>query len=389
MRILFLPAAALLGLLAVLPAGCSSEIFIGTDADAGTGSFVSPDSGPANVTPEAGAFVGMCPSNECPAGRTTCPNDPFPCSIDLSSDDDNCGACGVRCPHDEAFVQRFGGGMRCTGGTCKLVCQPSHADCNGIADDGCEVQIAGSGATDLKNCGGCGQVCDTICTEGACGCPGGGTFCPDKACHDTNRENDNCGACGNVCPPDTEPPFPPEWNMQRTCVGGACNQVACFPGQADCNGDAAFPNGDGCETSTMFDADNCGGCGIKCAAGETCFIGQCLCACGSVCFSSINSDPNNCGACGHKCPGDWSSLTGNVTVAIDPAHGRPTCDQGVCGYACSPNFADCDGNIDNGCETPLLDDPLNCGACGVRCEGVEGQACVDGKCLMKECGVVQ
>ncbi|OJY16438.1 MAG: hypothetical protein BGO98_30620 [Myxococcales bacterium 68-20] len=348
----------------------------------------TPDGGPA-TSPEAGAFVGMCPSNECPAGRTTCPNDPFPCSVDLTSDDDNCGACGVRCPHDDAFIERFAGAMRCTAGACRLVCAPSHADCNGIADDGCEVQIAGPGATDINNCGACGNVCDDLCSEGACGCPGGGTFCPDGSCHDLNREDENCGACGNVCPPSTDPPLPPEWNMVRACRAGACNQVSCAPGQADCNGDASIPNGDGCETNTMWDAENCGGCGNKCAAGEDCIIGRCLCACGSVCFSSINSDPNNCGACGLKCPGDWSSVTGNVSFGFDPAHGRPTCDQGVCGYACSPNFADCDGNIDNGCETPMLDDPLNCGACGVRCDGVAGQACVDGQCLMKECGVVQ
>ena len=80
---------------------------------------------------------------------------------------------------------------------------------------------------------------------------------------------------------------------------------------------------------------------------------------------------------------------GNTELGLDSAHGRPTCEQGVCGYQCSPNYADCDGDVDNGCETPLLDDPLNCGACGVRCDGVEGQACVDGHCLMKECGGVQ
>ena len=269
MRTLASVGGALLCLVAALPAGCSSEIYIGNDADAGGGPLVSP-SVDGGITPsESGAAVGLCPSNECPAGRVTCPNDPFPCSVDLSSDDDNCGACGVRCPHDDAFVDRFSGAMRCTGGTCGLVCLEAYADCNGLPEDGCEVKIAGPGANDVNNCGACGNVCDDICVDGACGCPGGGTMCPDGLCHDLDREDDNCGACGNVCPESTDPPFPPEWNMIRACRGRACNQVSCAPGQADCNGDASKPDGDGCETSTLFDADNCGGCGNKCAPGET------------------------------------------------------------------------------------------------------------------------
>jgi hypothetical protein len=385
----FIKAAAFICIPVTALVACSRPIVMGEISDNGGGPLVSPDGGVV-LEPDAGAAVGMCPSTECPVGRVTCANDPFPCSVDLSSDDDNCGACGVRCPHDDAYVERFGGGMRCTAGVCSLVCASAFADCNGIADDGCEVQIAGPGAADIYNCGGCGQTCDVpLCSEGACGCPNGGTYCPDGTCHDLNSDNENCNACGTVCPASTEPPFPPEWNMERTCRGGACNQVRCTPGQADCNGDSGFPNGDGCETSTMFDAENCGACGLKCAPGETCFIGACRCLCGSSCFSSINSDPNNCGACGLMCPGDWRSLTGNVSFEVDAAHGRPTCDQGVCGYACSPSYGDCDNDIDNGCETPLLDDPLNCGACGVRCDGIEGQACVDGRCLMKPCGVVQ
>ena len=64
-----------------------------------------------------------------------------------------------------------------------------------------------------------------------------------------------------------------------------------------------------------------------------------------------------------------------------------TCEQGACGYSCSPNFADCDSDTANGCETDVLSDPMNCGGCGIRCDGVEGQPCVDGKCLTKECDI--
>ena len=333
-----------------------------------------------------GASVGLCPSNECPAGRVTCPNNPFPCAVDLSSDDENCGACGVRCPTDSAFSARFNGTMRCIGGTCQLTCTGTFADCNGRLDDGCEVDIS----ADKAHCGGCGIVCDTVCQYGACGCPPGMTYCEyDGQCHRLTRDNDNCGACAHVCPPDTGPPLPPELKASRTCRGGECNTLGCNSGLGDCNNDLLEPGSDGCETNTRTDPNNCGGCGSVCAPGEVCLFGECKCLCGSSCFTAINTDPYNCGTCGLKCPGDWRSLEFTNAASLDPAHGRPTCEQGVCGYACSPNWADCDGDIENGCETDLLEDPLNCGGCGVRCDGIEGHACVDGECLMKSCEEVK
>jgi hypothetical protein len=385
-----LASAAALAIASVLAVGCNSSIDVGSDADAGGGreSFGTSDSGTA-VTPDSGAVaVGLCASNECPVGRVTCPNEPFPCGVDLTSDADNCGACGVRCPTDDAFLDRFNGVMQCVAGTCRLVCDEDHADCNGIRDDGCETVVAGVNANDINNCGACGNVCDDICSQGVCGCPAGGTFCPtDGACHNLNQEDENCGACGNVCPPSTEEPFPPEWNVFRGCLAGQCNQPKCTPLARDCNGTFTQPTGDGCETPILFDVNNCGECGHACAPGENCVFGECLCPCGAVCFKGLNSDPNNCGSCGVRCPGDWRSVEFSGALSLDPAHGQPICDQGVCGYACSPHFADCDGDVRNGCETDLRDDPLNCGACGVHCDGVEGQPCIDGRCLTKGCEV--
>jgi len=389
MKAYALPSAVILCLAGALSAaGCNSSIDVGTDADAGRESIFTPDDGGAGkASPESGAGGGLCPSSECPPGRVTCPNEPFPCSVDFSSDDENCGACGVRCPTDDTFLNQFHGVMHCVTGTCRLTCDEDHADCNGIPDDGCETLVAGPYAQDINNCGACGHVCTDICSSGSCGCPGGGTFCPsDGTCHDLDKEDTNCGACGNVCPPDTEPPFPPEWNMFRACHGGQCNVPQCLPYQRDCNNDFLLPNGDGCETATLFDANNCGECGRKCGPGETCFFGECTCPCGAECFKGLDTDPFNCGTCGLKCPGDQRSIQFSAALGLDPAHGRPICDQGVCGFTCSPHFADCDADISNGCETNLLSDPLNCGGCGVHCEG-EGQPCIDGQCLTKGCGV--
>ncbi len=376
-----------LPLLGVLVFACTSpvrdDIVIG--GYSGDQSFGATDASAA--APDATEALSSCPSTECPEGRVTCPNNPFPCAVDLSSDDDNCGACGVRCPTDSAFLSRFNGMMRCVAGTCRLVCRDEYADCNNSPDDGCEVHVFGINANDKNNCGACGNVCDDRCTDGSCGCRFGQTLCPDGICYDLDRNNANCGACGNVCPPSADPPFPPEWAMTRRCNVGRCNQPACAFGRADCNDDFLVPGGDGCETSTLFDVNNCGSCGNKCMPGETCSFGVCDCPCGSVCFTSIDSDINNCGTCGLRCPGDWRAIESTDDFAFDPAHGKPICDQGMCGYACTSNWGDCDGDIGNGCEANLLEDPMNCGGCGIHCDSVEGQPCVDGRCLTKECEI--
>ena len=83
---------------------------------------------------------------------------------------------------------------------------------------------------------------------------------------------------------------------------------SCAQGTADCN-----PLTIGCETDTLNDAANCGGCGVSfaCGAGNLCMNGSCAIAtcpaslsdCDGVfangCETSISSDANNCGRCGN------------------------------------------------------------------------------------------
>ncbi len=387
-------SSLVLGLLGATPAGCASDMRIGTftDSDAGSRDLVASDGSVSPTTADAPSTSRQCVSTECPAGRVTCPNNPFPCSVDLSSDDENCGACGVRCPNDDEFAKRFHGVMRCVRSACRFVCATPYQDCNGLTEDGCETALDKG---DPDNCGACGNVCpEGICSNGNCGCPTGQTLCPDGKCHNLDKENNNCGACGNVCP--TMPsPYPPSTRITLTCVAGKCNVPTCpNPAFVDCNHDVAFlPNGDlvpgsdGCETYG-FDNNNCGSCGNKCAPGEECVFGTCRCRCGAVCDKSINEDPDNCGTCGLTCPG-VSNSTLLAALGVDSTHGRRTCDQGLCGYSCSPNWGNCDGDIENGCETNFLSDPLNCGGCGIRCDVASGQPCVGGRCLTKDCEVVQ
>lgn len=332
--------------------------------------------------------LNQCPSAECPEGRTSCPNSPYLCGVDLLSDDENCGACGVRCPTDTIMLNLMKGKFRCIKGECRLQCDSRYADCNGRAEDGCELNLQAQQNDDPNNCGECGNVCEEgICSNGYCGCAAGTELCNGQ-CTDTLTDNTNCGECGNACPPS--PRFAANLRMLEWCASGQCNVRRCRDGYLDCDGDMADGAlGNGCETN-LLDPNNCFGCGNVCAPGEGCDLlsGGCVCPCGAICDKPerVLSDINNCGACGNRCPGDRRSLEGH---GVDPAHGQPVCNTGVCGYECSPEWGDCDGDISNGCEASFLSDPLNCGGCGIRCDGVEGQACVDGRCLTEDCTVVR
>src|SRR5690242_8794651 len=142
---------------------------------------------------------GVCPSNECPPGHATCPDAPFLCSVDLSSDDDNCGECGNRCfdaskPENQDSVWAgLHAKFVCVDSACQFGCANLWADCNGYAEDGCEANLF-----DKEHCGACNKACqeNERCDQGTCVCD----------------ISDSCGKCGNICPEPEAPPFPYEWN---------------------------------------------------------------------------------------------------------------------------------------------------------------------------------
>ncbi|MDF2692355.1 MAG: Tryptophan synthase alpha chain [Labilithrix sp.] len=378
-----------------LASGCAeTPIDLGTRPDTvdaappSTFTPVDPDSGAggdASVDAQSFQPLELCTATECPSPYATCPGFSgglaFKCETNLMTDDANCGECGNVCP---TGFGSLGMTTHCVAGKCQRECEPDgtmfFADCNGWVDDGCEVHIS----NDAENCGACGVKCapGVRCFDGKCGCPAGQVDC-DGICVDTASSDTNCGTCGNRCVASgTTPPT----NMEYGCGGGDCGQLRCKSNYSqqwrNCNDDIET---DGCETNVVGNVNHCGQCGNKCAPGQQCLrdrngIPFCACEpnetmCGSgsnLYCADLTNSAGDCGACGHSCPGSI-------------ANGQAVCRKGYCAYECETGWGDCDDDPVNGCETNLMVNGGNCGACGNRCDVAAGQPCVEGKCLTKPC----
>jgi hypothetical protein len=101
---------------------------------------------------------------------------------------------------------------------CGFACLAGYGDCDGLAANGCEVNL--------------------------------------------NTSASNCGACGRTCATPA--------NAVATCTSGMCG-FACLAGYGNCDGSAA----NGCEANLNTDASNCGTCGTVCSAGYACVTGMC------------------------------------------------------------------------------------------------------------------
>jgi hypothetical protein len=145
--------------------------------------------------------------------------------------DNNCNGQTDEAPNS------CGAGLVCTAGACvPTACNPGTASCDLNPANGCEVNLL----TDVNNCGGCGLFCNSangtpacvngLCTIGSCN-PGFADCNAGPGC-ETNISNNlnNCGACGNVCN------LP---NANETCSAGACAIASCQAGFASCDGNAA------------------------------------------------------------------------------------------------------------------------------------------------------
>ncbi len=157
----------------------------------------------------SGCAAGACTVASCSAGFGNCDGMVANgCEARLNTNA-RCGACGTACMSAVAY---------CSAGPACTNCGAGLRDCNNDPMDACEVNIS----SDVNNCNACGTVCmnpngTTLCAANACVpvCNVGFGNCdglPNNGCEtNTNTTALHCGICGNAC----SAPNP-------NCVAGAC-----------------------------------------------------------------------------------------------------------------------------------------------------------------------
>jgi hypothetical protein len=252
---------------------------------------------------------------------------------DLTTDPDNCGFRGVRCPP----------AVGCVNGSCAIDC------------------VDGGGCPSGYSCqpaSGCYAVdCSVAADDDYCANPGPptGYFCCGGMCLGDSAAN--CGGCGVTCPPTT------------ACLNARCVPVnACQAGASlivtyqstTCllpSGDAGQCCGGVCADTSQ--ADHCGFCSVACADGGSCVPG---------------------GSGYNECSGDGCATDADCPQGF-------TCDQGGC------RLADCTAATEGfQCESPSVyglccsgvcvdfQSNAHCGACGISCD--TGQMCANDSCVV-------
>jgi hypothetical protein len=210
----------------------------------------------------------------CETGYGDCNNDlgtslSDGCEVDLSNNENNCGACGKIC----------GNHAQCIGSACS--CLIPWADCNNnlgtTGTDGCELNYM-----DLN-------------MDSSCACKPGYADC---------NNDRTIGPSSNGC----------ELNITAGNMDTSCN---CLEGAnhkyADCNNDiSSGSSSDGCEVDLFTSNSNCGTCSRTCTGGTYCYYGECVsCTDDSQCDSL---DGEYC-ASGSRVQRDYGCISGSCQVS--------------------------------------------------------------------------
>ena len=107
----------------------------------------------------AACVRGVCGFTACSPGFADCNGRVLDgCEVDTRTNNANCSRCGGACSLWQAV-------SACVVSLCHVVsCNAGYNDCDGVAGNGCEVDLR----TDPANCGGCGVRCPGVCTGARC-----------------------------------------------------------------------------------------------------------------------------------------------------------------------------------------------------------------------------
>jgi Stigma-specific protein, Stig1 len=262
---------------------------------------------------------------------------------------DTFGDFGQPCPQPRRYVRRMLNKstllphsivlLAATIGISVFACSDTPANPTTTEDSGAEDVTPVKDATPATTCAAPRTVC-------------GGS------CVDTLKDLDNCGGCNNAC------------KTGEVCTQGVC-ATACGGVSTKC----AIGGKDTC-VNTTSDNENCGSCNKKCAAGSVCSAGKCEITC--------TSGYSVCGG-----PARPAVDAGMSDAAPDAARdgAADAADATADGAADAARDAATDAAVDASVAdagpaplycAKLVEDPLNCGSCGTRCD--IGQKCTEGLC---------
>ncbi|MFI5308909.1 MAG: hypothetical protein ACHQ53_16240, partial [Polyangiales bacterium] len=322
-----------------------------------------------------GACVnGRCAIVQCQNGYRDCDHDPTTGCEVSATDVNNCGTCGNRCSFSHGVAS-------CNAGKCvRTGCDALYADCDTSASD-CETLT-----NTAQNCMACGKTCSdgdvpnatASCDTGVCGvgmCLSGYGDCnavPSDGCEQQLATTTHCGACNMPCD---------FTGATSDCATGVCLATACAPGYDDCDGNPA----NGCDSLTQ--ASHCGACDKSCDTSLSnvttadCSSAGCTLQCASG-YADCDNDPST------GCETKISSLQrcGACDTPCSLPHSEVSCDTGVCSFVrCSPGWGDCNNDpVTDGCETSLAQND-HCGACNTSCVGTVKPVCSGGSCSTLSC----
>ena len=320
--------------------------------------------------------TGRCTVGTCVAGWGDCnglPDDG--CEANLQSDPTHCGTCDVGCSSNN-------GTASCNLGQCSIACTSGFGNCDEVATNGCEVNLAIS----VAHCATCSHPCpvpsngSATCDQGVCGvssCAAPYSDCDKNLSNgcESNSKTDvnNCGGCGTPC------------NLAHataTCSNGTCAIANCAEGWGDCNGVVT----DGCEVNLLSSLTHCGGCTAACAPAEAvpaCLAGKCTIASCSSGYQDCNKDVID------GCEVNTQTSVGNCggcAAACSAVHGTPSCAGGNCSIVCAAGYGNCDGDVSTGCETSTTSSADHCNGCGKPCAPKNGTgACENAACVITSC----
>lgn len=235
-----------------------------------------------------GPPVAACNAGECPCKVNADCHDPKraycgpggTCVECLSTPSDTCTAGGY-CNATNECVAGCKSDSDCSGKKCNTT---AHRCVDCVVDGDC----VGAGAN--SKCSPSG-TCAQSCAGDGTPCGTGGTCC-GSFCLQTASDVLNCGACGNVCSTTNDTP---------TCAAGKCT-FTCASGFAHCGPPDANT---GCETNIRT-ANDCGSCGASCtkvvnANGVAC--GTTSCTYTTCQQGHVDADKNPANGCEADCGG--------------------------------------------------------------------------------------